>query len=213
MNAAFRSPKKKRRIGTELYPPAPLSSLWLAEHRVIIEMVLILLCFGSHSAVTAVDQGDRHQQINSSVWRGLKPRCCRYAHHVSASLPYSVWLTLLHFRATADWAVPGRRARSATCERTRTRQRRDDSGNVYAGEAPSSRSPRQWFLTFVFDQRAVELCRNIQCIDRAKNLHLDTIARLIVPESRLSLPPLSIHQHLCVLCFRFIILINSPLGH
>ena len=131
-------------------------------------MVLILPMHGSHSAITAVDQGDRHQQINSSVWRGLQARCCRYAHHVSAPLPHSVWLTLLHFRAQADWAVPGRRARSATCERTRTRQRRDDSGSVYAGEAPSSRSPRQWFLTFVFDQRAVELCRNVQCIDRAK---------------------------------------------
>lgn len=46
-----------------------------------------------------------------------------------------------------------------------------------------------------------------------KNLHLDTIARLVVPESRLILPPLSMHQHLCVLCFSFIILIKSPLGY
>ena len=176
-------------------------------------MVFILPCFGSHGAITAVDQGDRHQQINSLCGENSRHAAAGTRTNVSAPLPHSVWLTLLHFRAKADWAVPGRRARSAIWERTRTRQRRDDFGSVYAGEAPSSRSPRQWFLTFVFDQRAVERCRNIQCIDRARNLHLDTIARPVVPESRLILPPLSIHQHFCVLCFRFIILIKSPLGH
>lgn len=83
---------------------------------------------------------------------------------------------------------------------------------VYAGVAPNRHPPRQWFLTFVFDERAVSLCRIIQCIDRALNLHIDTIARLVVPKSRLIFPPLRAHQYFCVLCFRFIVLIKSTLG-